>query len=115
MKRTMKVLLSALLIVSLIACLAACGSKGPSGTYTLASMESEGMTLDAEALKSFGMEASITFNSDGTGSIDLMGQSEEFTWKGNKITSSDGEEITFQFSGGTITMEEDGAKMVFEK
>lgn len=115
MKRTMKVLLSALLIVSLIACLAACGSKGPSGTYTLDSMEAEGMTMDAEALKGFGMEATITFNSDGTGSIDLMGQSEEFTWKGNTITSEDGEDLKFDFDGNTITMEEDGAKMVFKK
>ena len=111
----MKVLLSALLIVSLIACLAACGSKSPSGTYTLVSMESEEMTVDAEASKSFGMESSITFNSDGTGSIDLMGQSEAFTWKGNKITNSNGEEITFRFSGGTITIERNGAKIVFEK
>ncbi len=114
MKRTMKVLLSALLIVSLIACLAACGGKGPSGTYTLDSMEAEGVTMDAEALKGI-MEASITFNSDGTGTLDLMGQSEEFTWKGNTMTSSDGEDMKFECKGNTITLEEDGAKMVFKK
>ena len=116
MKRTMKIMLSALLIVSLLACLVACGGsgKGPSGKYTLVSMESDGMTIEGDTLKSLGMEVTIEFNADGTGTIDFMGESEDFTWKDGKMIS-DGEELPFTFSGDTVTIEQDGAKMVFEK
>lgn len=115
MKRTMKIMLSALLIVSLLVCLVACGGgKGPSGKYNLVSMESDGMTIDGDTLKSLGMEVTIEFNSDGTGTIDFMGESEDFTWKDGKMIS-DGEELPFDLSGDTLTIEQDGAKMVFKK
>ena len=115
MKRTMKIMLSALLIVSLLVCLVACGgSKGPSGKYNLVSMESDGMTIDGDTLKSMGMEVTIEFKDDGTGTIDFMGESEDFTWKDGKMIS-DGEELPFDFSGDTVTIEQDGAKMVFKK
>lgn len=115
MKKTMKIMLSALLIVSLLACLVACGgSKGPSGKYTLVSMESDGMTIEGDTLKSLGMEVTIEFNDDGTGTVDFMGEAEDFTWKDGKMIS-DGEELPFTFSGDTVTIEQDGAKMVFEK
>lgn len=115
MKRTMKIMLSALLIVSLLACLVACGgSKGPSGKYTLVSMEAEGMSFDEDTLKTLGMEITIEFKDDGTGSLDFMGETEEFTWKDGKMIS-DGEELSFDYSGNTVTIEQDGAKMVFKK
>lgn len=114
MKRTAKILLSVLLILSILSCLAACGSKGPSGTYNLVSMEMDGETIDADTLKEFGMEVTITFNSDGTGSIDMAGDKEEFEWKGNTITA-DGEEIEFRLDGSKLTLEQDGETMVFSK
>ena len=114
MKRTAKILLSVLLILSILSCLAACGSKGPSGTYNLVSMETDGETIDADTLKDFGMEVTITFNSDGTGSIDMAGDKEEFEWKGNTITA-DGEEIEFRLDGSKLTLEQDGETMVFSK
>lgn len=114
MKRTAKILLSVLVILSILACLAACGSKGPSGTYSLVSMEMDGETIDADLLKTLGMEATITFNADGTGKVNLMGEKEEFEWKGNTIIA-DGEEITFKLDGNKLTLEEDGQKMVFSK
>ena len=114
MKRPAKILLSVLLILSILSCLAACGSKGPSGTYNLVSMETDGETIDADTLKEFGMEVTITFNSDGTGSIDMAGDKEEFEWKGNTITA-DGEEIEFRLDGSKLTLEQDGETMVFSK
>lgn len=116
MKKTMKIMLSALLIVSLLACLVACGggSKGPSGKYTLVSMEAKGMSFDEDTLKTLGMEITIEFNDDGTGSLNFMGDSEDFTWKDGKMTA-DGEDVPFDFSGNTVTIEQDGAKMVFKK
>lgn len=115
MKRTAKILLSVLVILSILASFAACGSKGPSGTYELVSMEMDGETVDADMLKEFGVEATITFNSDGTGSVDMMGDKEEFTWKGNTLTADDGEEISFKLEGDKLTLESDGEKMVFSK
>lgn len=114
MKRTAKILLSVLLILSILSCFAACGSKGPSGTYNLVSMEMDGETIDADTLKEFGMEVTITFNSDGTGSIVMADEKEEFEWKDNKIIA-DGEEISFQLDGNKLTLEQDGETMVFSK
>ncbi|MDD6643182.1 MAG: lipocalin family protein [Firmicutes bacterium] len=114
MKRSAKILLSVLLILSILSCLAACGSKEPSGTYNLVSMEMDGETIDADTLKEFGMEVTITFNSDGTGSIDMADEKEEFEWKGNKIIA-DGEEISFQLDGNKLTLKQDGETMVFSK
>lgn len=117
MKRTMKILMSTLLVVCLLACLVACGgsSKGPSGKYTLVSMDADGMSMDAEMLKSLGLEITIEFNSDGTGTLDMAGESESFEWKDNKITSSNGGEMTFVLDGNTLTISEDEGTMVFEK
>ncbi|MGM9552934.1 MAG: lipocalin family protein [Faecousia sp.] len=114
MKRTAKILLSVLLILSILSCLAACGSKGPSGTYNLVSMEMDGETIDADTLKGFGVEVTITFNSDGTGTLAMSDEKEEFTWKDNTITA-DGEEISFTLDGNKLTLEQDGETMVFSK
>ena len=43
-----------------------------------------------------------------------MGETESFTWEGNKMTSQ-GETVEFQFSGNTVTVEDDGTKMIFTK
>ena len=43
-----------------------------------------------------------------------MGEAKSFTWEGNKITS-EGETVEFQFSGNTVTVEDDGTKMIFTK
>ena len=114
MKRTAKILLSVLVILSILACLAACGSKGPSGTYNLVSMEMDGEKVDADMLKEYGLEVTITFNADGTGNVNMMGEKEEFEWKGNTITA-DGEEINFTLNGNKLTLEQDGETMVFSK
>ena len=114
MKKTAKILLSVLLILSVLTCLAACGSKGPSGTYNLVSMELDGEKIDADMLEEYGMEITITFNSDGTGNLDMMGEKEEFEWKDNKIIA-DGDEISFRLDGNKLTLEEEDGTMVFSK
>ena len=102
MKNLTKRLLSILLILGVIACLAACSSKVPSGEYTLVSIEiSEGEVLNAETLKSMGMTGTIVFRRDGTGTIKLGGDPVEFQWKGNKMTTPDGEQ-TFEFGDDTV-------------
>ena len=118
MKNAAKKITAALLVVVMVFALAACsgcnGSKGPEGKYTLSSIEADGMKLDPAAL---GMDTSsiyIQFNADGTGELSAMGETESFTWEGNKMTSQ-GETVEFQFSGNTVTVEDDGTKMIFTK
>ena len=45
----------------------------------------------------------------------MAGESESFEWKDNKITSSNGGEMTFVLDGNTLTISEDEGTMVFEK
>lgn len=114
MKRTAKIALSLLVILSILACFAACGSKVPSGKYNLSKMDAEGFSMDADMLKEYGMEITIEFNSDGTGTLTMMDDEEDFEWKDNKIIA-DGEEMTFKLSGSTLTIESEEGTMVFEK
>ena len=115
MKRTVKAVLSLLVIVSILCCFAACGSGDePSGTYTLVSMDADGMSVDKDELETMGITAKITFNSDGTGEVDLFGEVEEFTWEDGTIDSN-GEELSYELDGDTLTMEKDGEVLVFEK
>lgn len=58
---------------------------GPVGCYVLDSMTMEGTTIDAEMLASLGMTAYIEFFEDGTGTIDLMGETEDFEWEDDTI------------------------------
>ena len=118
MKNAAKKITAALLVVVMVFALAACsggnGSKGPEVKYTVSSIEADGMKLDPAAL---GMDTSsiyIQFNADGTGELSAMGETESFTWEGNKMTSQ-GETVEFQFSGNTVTVEDDGTKMIFTK
>ena len=118
MKNAAKKITAALLVVVMVFALAACsggnGSKGPEGKYTLSSIEADGMKIDPAAM---GMDTSsiyIQFNADGTGELSVMGEAKSFTWEGNKMTSQ-GETVEFQFSGNTVTVEDDGTKMIFTK
>ncbi|MGM9552936.1 MAG: hypothetical protein ACI3V2_01400 [Faecousia sp.] len=116
MKSLTKNLLSILLILSVLVCLAACGgSKIPSGEYSLVSIEiSEGNVLNAEALKSMGMTGTIVFHRDGTGVMKLGGDPMEFQWQGNKMTTSDGEQ-TFEFGDDTVKIRALEGLLVFRK
>lgn len=85
---------------------------GPSGCYILDSMTMEGTTIDAEMLASFGMTAYIEFYEDGTGIVDLMGETEDFDWEDNTIYA-DSETLTFTLDGDTLTITDDEGEMVF--
>lgn len=85
---------------------------GPVGCYVLDSMTMEGTTIDAEMLASLGMTAYIEFFEDGTGTIDLMGETEDFEWEDDTIYA-DGEALTFTLDGDTLTITDDEGEMVF--
>ena len=85
---------------------------GPGGGYILDSMTMEGTTIDAEMLASLGMTAYIEFFEDGTGTIDLMGETEDFEWEDDTIYA-DGEALTFTLEGDVLTVTDGDGVMVF--
>lgn len=85
---------------------------GPSGGYVLDSMTMDGTEIDAETLQSLGMSAYIEFFDDGTGTIDLLGNVEDFEWEGNELRTN-GETLSFTLEDDTLTIFEDEGEMVF--
>ena len=126
-KRLMGKLLALMLALVCVLGLTGCGggkSKAV-GKYDLESMETGGMTINVQdmldALGESGVEMSVEIvlelKDDGSFTLDES-QSEEGTWeeKSGKITlTSNGESIEATLDGDTLTLEEDGEKMVFVK
>lgn len=120
MKKTVKGIVSILLVLTMVFALAACsqGSNQPNGKYVIDSVEASGISM---SLDSMGITADqrssvyIQFNSDGTGKLCAMGEEEEFNWEGNTMTSPDSPDVplTFTYADNKVTVEQDGAKMTF--
>ncbi len=115
--------------VAVIAALVVCwalgvfgGGSGANGTYKFESAQAMGMNLDADSMKSFGMDVS-DFKIEISGSkatINLMGQGGDCECKieGSTIKFiENGREITGKYDEGkgTITIEQSGVTMVFKK
>ncbi len=121
MKKTLRMILATVLVLSLVLCLAACGDKGVdiSGKYTLVSMEAEGMTVEGEMLESIlgEMDMYVKLNRDGTGEMSVMGETAEMEYKNGKIwpVEEPDEKVDFTVEDGKLTLEVEGAKMVFQK
>lgn len=113
------------LVVALGSTLVACGGGGEVdvvGDWKLSSMEEDGEVTSEEdlaMLEEMGMSISLSFTADNKVTMDMFGEIMEGTWK-----SVDGSTVDITFEGetaqakvadGKITMEEDGAKMVFSK
>lgn len=119
MKRTVAILLAAIMLVGL---LAACGGSKAAGSYKLESVPGEDME-ELEAMASLlGIDLedmfSLELKSDGTGSITAYDEVEEFTWKqnGDTITmTQNGDSFDATYSDGRITMDLEGEEMVFVK
>ena len=134
----MKKVVSGVLVIMLALALVACSNGGGGaaggadpaiGKYVFESMEMSGMSIDASAFESMGMDPnliSLEIKEDGNFSLSMADPStgatenESGTWKQNgsnyDLTSS-GSTISaaFDASAGTMTIEEEGIKMVFKK
>ncbi len=115
------VLLVVLLLVMMIPRLF--GNK-KEGIYYLSSTVSGGVVTDIEeilsALDVTGMDEFsyyLELKGDGSGSISMFGEVEEFEWDKNKITLSDGTVIKYTYDSkeSSITLEEDDTTMTFKK
>ncbi len=124
MKKRVAVLVLA--VVMTVLALAGCGGKkGDSpvvGTWKATAVEAMGVNVKVdEYLSQMGMsdmKMEMDIKSDGKFSMDLMGQQADGTWKysGSTLTLTvDGSDAKAEYKDGKITMEESGAKIIFEK
>lgn len=129
MKKTVTVLLAALLIFVM----GACGNSGDTGsastaatgTYKITSMTMEGQTFTAEELQANGQDitdSKLEIKEGGEFSLVLLagGENETVsgTWTedGNKISlTSDGVTMEATLDGNKMTLSQNGAEMTFEK
>jgi len=125
-------------IIALMACMFAlclalvgCGGSGGSGadakaawvgTWDLVEMEESGQVTgreDLETLKSLGLDVYLEINQDGTGSLVLFGESMSGTWEAKSATEGtftlEGQKIDMKIADSKLTMDQNGAKLVFEK
>ncbi len=111
----MKKITAMLLVLVMVFALCACGGqKGPNGTFKLTGLEMNGEDY-SEYLSMLGYDQySITFNSNGTGTLDAGGSSISFTWDSSNLDDGT-DKIPYTFSGNSVSIETSGVKMTFTK
>ena len=121
MKKFTAILLVVLLALSLIAC--SKGSNSIVGTWELDSGVGEEAEQVVALMKAFGMTMSITFNADGTGTMDSTygeeKQSEPFNYTYEngvlKVDEGDEEGVNIKIEGDKLYLESEGMQMIFKK
>lgn len=119
MKKKLSILLAILMVLG--AMLAGCGAKNDSvyvgTTWTLNSVEAEGIVLEGELLASAMDAATIKFDAKKV-TLNFGTENGEGTWseKDNVITiKSDGETIECPITDSKLLFELEGTKMYFVK
>ena len=135
MKKILSSIICLLVVASLALCITGCdlisdlgsavGITSIAGTYQMVEMVSEDMTITREDLESMAQLSDmdpdeicyLILNDDGTGFICLMGEEMDMAYADGEIWPVDApdEKVPFTVSGNTLTIEQDGAKMVFKK
>ena len=119
MKKSVRAVLCLSLVAILLVSLVACGG-GVAGRYELVSMEANGQTLDIASLKAMAgtdVDMYIELFEDGTGVMKMDGETTQMSYADGKIwpTNAPDEKVEFTVKGDTLTLEQSGVKMVFEK
>ena len=122
MKKTVRVAIATMLVLAVsICCFVGCSSKNKAvGKWNLVEMTVSGQTLNIEQLKSFGMEGDMymELTEDGKVKFVMAGETMEGTYvaEGDSVTVTiEDEPQTGKIEGNKLTIEQDGAGMVFEK
>lgn len=111
-----RVLVMALVAMMLLVLVAACGaSESPYvGSWNATKYEAYGIELGVEDIG----ESTMEFKSDGTMTVDLLGETGSGNWEetenGLKIID-DTDELELTFSDDVLVLEYDGVKMYFQK
>lgn len=110
----MKKLLVSCLILFLLLSLCACGSgKNAAGTWQLSSLKSNGEDY-SNALKFKSLSVTLVLNRDGTGSLDLAGETTALTWDETGITMN-GALSPFTLKNDELVLSESDTEMVFTR
>ena len=119
MKKTAKLLLCFLLILSLLLTAAACSKKegqNAAGYYTLKTVSEDGEELDLEALGFSQDEAFLLLNEDGTAVLYLFDELTDLTWRDDQLRSVEGDDpLTFKLEDKLLTFEIDGTELTFKR
>ncbi len=128
MKRTMKRLAGIVLSVMLIgsaALLSACGDSSDDpvvGTWEMSGVSALGQEMTIEQfLETTNTDEvpTITFNGDNTVEADMMGTQGQGEWKlqdeAYVVTDDSSAELTFELKDSTLSVEQGGATLEFEK
>lgn len=124
MKKFTAWMLVVLLALTLVACGGSKGGNSIVGTWELDSGVGEEAEQTVALMKAFGMTMSITFNADGTGSMDSSygeeNTSEPFNYTyENGVLKIDGEEaaegVSLKIEGNNLILESEGMQMIFKK
>ncbi len=84
------------------------------GKYELVEVSSGSLTYSGDQLKTLGMEITMEIKKDKTGTMTMMGETQEFKIEGKDFVIGD-DKAPYTFKDKKITLEQDGSKMVFEK
>lgn len=86
---------------TLVACATHVDMDNYTGDWTLAYGSDENLDADSLALmKSLGLEVTLTLNEDGTGALDLFGDSTPLSWEASSNTEGS---LTFEGDENDIT------------
>lgn len=112
----MKKLLTLLLALGmLLGCTAFAETTDYLGVWVLTSVESFGLTLDPAT---FGLDAVMTVNGDGTCVQESMGETMDCTWEetetGIVVNDAEGDLEYYTYVDGTLVLEQAGMKLIFE-
>ena len=127
MKKYLRSILCLLLALCMVMCFVACDkdeddekkkeAKGPSGTYYIYKMTVDDEEFDRDQLEEAGIDYkdfSITFNDDGTGEFNELGDVTEFEWDEDVLTA-DGDDLDYTYEDGKITIAVEDREMTFAK
>ncbi len=110
MKKLVRILALALVVLTVFSCLTACGGKKIVGKWE---MEEEGISM----IFDFQKDGTLVMSAKGIDGLKMEG-----SWKvkGDKLTlnlegEDEGEECTFKIKGKKLTINADGEKMVLTK
>ena len=112
----MKKLVALCLVLVLVVAMVACGGGGKDpavGTWKLTGLF-EGEEDYSAYLAMLGMDLTLVLNEDGTGTMEMMGEKLDITWADGKIMN-EGESLSFSVNGDTLTIAEEGERMVFTR
>ena len=119
MKKCISLILCAVMLLGMVACLAGCG-KSIAGRYDLILMKQGDMEIKfKEMMELTGKEvdAYLELNDDGTGLLKMDQDETKMKYADGKIWAEgeDEQKVPYKLDGSELSMEQDGMKMVFEK